>query len=227
MATASDLKSEAAVFVHGFGSTHDATWGVPGWPELMEDIGYRVVPFGLPGHGDSPVPGGTDDDTLDELLGVARREGAVSAVGFSAGSLLLLRAAVRDPGAFERLVLIGIGDGMWADPSGFSSLADTLTADEPDASTALLRQLAARAGNSIESIAAYARSAAPPPPLPSLQRVDTEVLVILGDEDTVGPADALVSALPRATLTSLPHTDHYRAPSSPEAMSAVLDFFAR
>ncbi|MFC5338509.1 alpha/beta fold hydrolase [Leucobacter denitrificans] len=222
-----DADRAPALFVHGFGSTHEATWGVPGWHELMETIGYRVVPFGLPGHGELPAPSGTDDDMLAELLAVMHESGITTAVGFSAGALMLLRAAVRSPESFTRLVLVGIGDQMWGDASGFSSLGDKLLSPEPDPSVALIRQLALRAGNSLKSVAAYAKTAAPPPALSRLKELDVETLILLGEEDTVGPADDLMAALPHATLVTLSRVDHYRAPGSAEAMSAVLDFLAQ
>jgi len=47
---------------------------------------------------------------------------------------------------------------------------------------------------------------------------------VLGEGDSAGPADALLAALPDARLALLPHVDHYRTPSTPSAMAAVLAF---
>lgn len=215
------------LFVHGFASTHAATWAEPGWHELMEEIGCRVVPYELPGHGKAPVHHGLDSELLDDLVDHARREGADSAVGFSAGALLLLRAAVYRPEAFQRLVLVGIGDGMWTNPNGFQDVGAALEGDTPDDAVALLRQLAARAGNSLASVASYARSTPPPPSFTALGGLTASTLVLLGDRDPAGPADELTSALRHGTLVPLSRTDHFRAPSSPQTMTAVLDFFTR
>lgn len=193
----------------------------------MEDIGYRVIPYELPGHGGNSALPVSDDDTVATMLAIAQREGITSAVGFSAGTMLLLRAAVQKPDVFRRLVLIGIGDQMWEDPKDFSRLADDLLSTKTDPALDLLRKLTIRAGNSIESVASYARSVPPPPSLPILEGLDAEVLILLGDEDFVRPVDRLLSALPNASLVTLAKTDHYRAPSSPNAMKATIDFFAR
>ena len=50
------------------------------------------------------------------------------------------------------------------------------------------------------------------------------VLVVLGDQDFVGPADQLVAALPDATYVELPRTDHAKTPKSFAFIDAALEF---
>jgi pimeloyl-ACP methyl ester carboxylesterase len=50
------------------------------------------------------------------------------------------------------------------------------------------------------------------------------VLVAVGDEDFVLPADRLVHALPDARLVSLRRTDHFATPESFDFIDATLEF---
>ncbi|MFU8945494.1 alpha/beta fold hydrolase [Mycetocola zhadangensis] len=214
------------LLVHGFASSYRATWGEYGWAELLDDLGYTVVPFELPGHGNSTVLASSEEETLEALCSVLERNGIRVAMGFSAGSVLLLRAAHARPDLLDRLALLGLGDAMWGD--GIHHLADRLLADHDsdEGELRLLRQIAAHAGNDLESVAAYARIAPTPPPFGALHTVTADVLVVLGDEDTVGPATRLIDSLPNADLVRLARTDHYRTASSPVAMQAVASFFS-
>jgi pimeloyl-ACP methyl ester carboxylesterase len=50
------------------------------------------------------------------------------------------------------------------------------------------------------------------------------VLVAVGDEDFVQPADRLVEALPDARLRTLRRTDHFATPESFDFIDATLEF---
>ncbi|HWK76306.1 alpha/beta fold hydrolase [Microbacterium sp.] len=217
--------TQRALLVHGFASSFEATWAEAGWPEFLADIDIETVSFELPGHGSSPLAGDTArEDVVQALLDAGRD--ADLAIGFSAGSALLLHAAIHAPDAFARLALLGIGDGMWpADGTG-KALSARLLGEDDDETTRLLRSMAASAGNRLEAIAAYARTSLGPPALTELSGLAAPVLIVLGERDTVGPTDAIISALPRASATTLPRVDHYRTPDAPAAMSAVMDFVA-
>ena len=50
------------------------------------------------------------------------------------------------------------------------------------------------------------------------------VLVVVGENDFVLPADRLVAALPDATLRTLRRTDHFATPESFDFIDAALEF---
>ena len=50
------------------------------------------------------------------------------------------------------------------------------------------------------------------------------MLVAVGDNDFVLPADRLVAALPDATLRTLRRTDHFATPESFDFIDAALEF---
>ncbi len=216
------------VFVHGLASSYESTWARYGWPELIEDLGGEAVPFELPGHGGSQIRPGDDAAAVDALLDFAAENDADTAVGFSAGSLLLLRAAARKPDAFARLVLTGVGDGMWNAGEGLRRIADAFESCEPieDPGLRMLAAMARSAGNDPKKISAFTRGVPRQPSPEALRAIEASVLIVLGDKDDVGPADVLLGNLPTARLASLPGTDHYKTPSDPRAFDAVSRFLS-
>ena len=57
-----------------------------------------------------------------------------------------------------------------------------------------------------------------------LAGVRCPVLIVVGDNDFVLPADRLVSALPDATQKTLRRTDHFATPESFAFIDAALEF---
>jgi pimeloyl-ACP methyl ester carboxylesterase len=57
-----------------------------------------------------------------------------------------------------------------------------------------------------------------------LARIDLPVLVVLGDQDFVGPADELLAALPNARFVPLRGCDHFGTPKDFRFIDAALSF---
>jgi pimeloyl-ACP methyl ester carboxylesterase len=149
-----------------------------------------------------------------------------NAVGFSAGGDLLLRMAIANPGRFERIALLGVGDNVFqdADPS---TIVDALEGDdEPeDVQARLFRRLALSTGNDTKALSAFICRPRPPLREEDLATLTCPVLVVLGDRDMVGPADRLVASLPSASLVTLAGVDHFSTPADFGAIDATLKFF--
>ena len=112
--------------------------------------------------------------------------------------------------------MLGIGDGMWThrvNPDGFE-LAD------------LVVQLLETAGNDRASVERYVKGFTEMPPLTELSKVTVPVLVVIGDRDMVGPADAMTAALPEARLVVLKGVDHYATTSNFKCQDEVLRFLS-
>ncbi|MCE4265754.1 alpha/beta fold hydrolase [Rhodococcus globerulus] len=220
------MTSSKILFVHGLASNYSNNWERSGWPDAVGEMGYEAVGFALPGHLGSTVVPGNDDDALTALLDTARTHGIDTAVGFSAGSLMLLRSAVRDPSQFRNLALLGVGDGMWNDGSGLRAIADAFESDGDieDPALAFMARTARAAGNDLGSIAEFVRAVPRQPDTGALGSIDADVLVVLGERDEVGPATNLLSALQSSTLVSLPGVDHFATSADYRALNAVTDF---
>jgi pimeloyl-ACP methyl ester carboxylesterase len=56
--------------------------------------------------------------------------------------------------------------------------------------------------------------------------VTVPALVVIGDRDTVGPADRLTAALPQARMVVLKGVDHYATTSNFRCQDEVLRFLS-
>ena len=109
--------SAPVVLVHGLGSSFEHNWGVTGWIDILESEGFEVIGHELPGHGSARVAAGGEIEAAQRLVELVTEKAPVVGIGFSAGARLTLRAAIAAPQAFEKVVLLGIGDGMWTMPT--------------------------------------------------------------------------------------------------------------
>ena len=215
------------VLLHGFASSFDHGWRQSGWVDILGDFGCQVPEIDLPGHGSSTRP----TDPLDysgvegEVLGQLP-DATTNAVGFSAGGDLLLRMAITNPGRFERIAVLGVGNNVFedADPS---VIVDALESDEEpeDVQARLFRRLALSTGNDPKALSAFIRRTRPPLREEDLASITCPVLVVIGDRDMVGPADRLVASLPAASLVTLVGVDHFSTPSDFGAIDATMRFF--
>jgi pimeloyl-ACP methyl ester carboxylesterase len=215
------------LLVHGFASSAEHNWRLPGWLDLLADCGRETIAVDLPGHGTAPKPAdpaGYQGVEAHVAAAVQGRE-PLDAIGFSAGAHVLLRLAADQPGTFRRLALLGIGRGV-LEPADPEPIVAALTS-EPDPenmSGMVFRRLADGLGNDRGALVAFLRRPQRPLTPADLARVTAHVLVVLGDQDPAGPGDGLVAALPDARLVTLRGVDHFGTPADVRCMQAVLGF---
>jgi pimeloyl-ACP methyl ester carboxylesterase len=217
------------VLVHGFASSFERNWREPGWVDLLQDEGRRVIGVDLLGHGQAAKPSDAAAYAAIEqsVVAVLPAEGQVDAVGFSMGAQLLLRAAAAAPGRFRRIVLGGVGDGVFAsaDPEPVARAIEAGQATEAAGpSGAALTHFAMAPGNDRAALAACLRRPRAPLTEAEVAAVLVPVLVVLGERDFAGPADKLIAALRDARLVSLSGTDHFGTPKDFRFVQAALDF---
>lgn len=213
------------VFVHGLGSTYQANWIKSGWADLVEAEGRTAVGHNMAGHGGAPLldpPHDTGPGRLHaqiEALG-----GKADVVGFSAGAVLSLTAAVLRPELFNKLVLMGTGDRSYT--VTLEQKRESLRASMDSPTMAGVRLAAERAGNDFEQVMASSFNTHPVPSFEEMSAVTCPVLFILGDRDFVGPVERLLDAVPDGRLVTLWRTDHFSTTQRFEAQEAVLKFLA-
>lgn len=217
----------AVVLVHGFASSYQHGWADDGWPEILADEGLEVIGGDLPGHGSSPKP--TDpsayQDLEESVLNTFRDRNQVDAIGFSLGSRILLTLATREPGRFGRLVLMGIGDNVFDQHHG-EHLAEVLengTTPE-EIGMRVFDRMAADPRNDRAALAAVMRRPAPVLNEALLGQVNCPVLLLLGEQDFVGPAERLATALPDAQLRVVSGVDHFATSKAFDAIDAAVRF---
>ena len=215
------------LLVHGFASSAEHNWRLPGWLDLLADCGRETIAVDMPGHGTAPKPAdpaGYQGVEAHVAAAVQGRE-PLDAIGFSAGAHVLLRLAADQPGTFRRLALLGIGRGV-LEPADPEPIVAALTSEpDPENVTGMVfRRLADSLGNDRDALIAFLRRPQRPLTPADLARVAAHVLVVLGDQDPAGPGDGLVAALPDARLVTLRGVDHFGTPGDVRCMQVVLDF---
>lgn len=217
------------MLVHGWGGSFATTWQRSGFTALLADAGRPVIGVDLLGHGEAPKP--HDPEAYADLtrrIVDALPEGPVDAVGFSLGALTLLDAAVDNPSRFRRLVLAGIGSNVFeSDEEATNRIIAAIESDgETDDNRArLFAQYAHQPGNDPVALAAIMRRGGKARlTAADLGALTMPILVAVGDQDFVLPADPLLDALPTAAFASLRRTDHFATPESFDFIDATLEF---
>ena len=222
------MDTPSIVFVHGFGTSHNATWVANGWTALLEDAGRDVIGIDMLGHGTAEKP--TDPDAyenIEENVLSQFPDTPVDAVGFSMGAVVLLHLAATAPSRFNRLVVSGVGKNLFERDQNFrDSIADAVetgSADSPE--LRYFAQLPEAPDANRLALAAFIRRKNPPEfSAESLSNLSTPTLVVVGENDFVFPPDQLVDALPNVKLVTLPGVDHFATPKNFGFMDAALDF---
>ena len=220
------------LLVHGWAGSFAETWKSTGMDALLEDSGRSVLGIDLLGHGESEKPHDPDAyaDMHNWLLGrIPAGTPKVDAVGFSLGALTVLRALVQEPDRFGRVVLSGIGDGVFErkGPDDNNRIVAALegTGDPSDTGAQIFANYANAPGKDKAALTAIMKRPPAEPLDPSLLgAVTNEVLVVIGDKDFAGPATRLADAFPNCRLVVLRNTDHFATPESFPFIDAVLGF---
>ena len=221
------------VLIHGWAGNFTDTWQKPGIDALLADVGREVVGLNLLGHGDQDKPHEPEAYcALPEwLLDHLPQEPVVDVVGFSLGALTTLRALIAAPERFGKIVLAGIGDGVFspADPAGNKRIVDALEgrAGDDDTFARMFANYGNTPGNDVLALTAIMKRPPADPIDPRvLNTITNEVLVVIGDKDFTAPADALAAAFPNGKLVVLRNTDHFATTESFSFIDALLDFLA-
>ncbi|HVF31503.1 MAG TPA: alpha/beta hydrolase [Acidimicrobiales bacterium] len=223
------MSGPPVLLVHGLASSFDLNWREPGWVDLLSDAGREVIGVDLLGHGeaDKPHDPAAYANVADDIAAALPDDGTpVQAVGFSMGARLLLEVASARPEAFERIVVAGIGAGVFAEGSS-EALATAIeggVVDDAHGTARLFAQFAAGSGNDPAALAAFLRRESRPLDRAKLAGVTCPVLVVLGDRDFAAPAAPLVEALPDATYVELKGVDHFATPKDFKFLDAALEF---
>jgi len=226
------------LLTHGFGATSRM------WDEQIEEFTdrYRLIPWDLPGHGESGPPRRTPtaDGLVRDMLAVLNAAAAERAVvaGLGIGGVLALRFWEAFPERVRGLVLIGTMPGLRSGPARdiwngqVGELAALLERDGLDAleggaevdprlhACPLVLAAAARAMLTRHDDGA----------LPWLARIDVPVLIVVGSEDrpNLSAARFMARTIPHAREIVIPRANHAANLHKSAAVNAAIgDFLQR
>jgi pimeloyl-ACP methyl ester carboxylesterase len=224
------------VLVHGFASSLHGNWRQPGVVDALVADKRRVIALDCRGHGRSGKPhepeayGGTK--MADDVIALMDHLGVEQAdlMGYSMGGFISLSLLLRHPERFRAVILGGIGGRVLAGNVRREGLAESMEAKDAsevtDATAKAFRVFAERSGNDLEALAAMQRSGRMAPDMSGVGQVQSPVLIVVGDGDTLAEsADKLAAAIPGAKHVVVPG-DHLTVFGKPDYTKAVLDFLA-
>ncbi|GAA3543047.1 alpha/beta hydrolase [Amycolatopsis ultiminotia] len=217
------------VLTHGWGGSAARTWRGSLLESALVDAGRTVVAVDLPGHGPGRASHDPGDyaDLAEQLSATLPSRRPLDAVGFSLGGKLLLRLAADAPGRFRRLVILGVGHNAFA-PENAELIATALLDGTPDGAPEEFRTLMTEArtsGNDPHALAAVIRRPTRLLDHAALQRIEAQVLLVVGEDDPIaGPPDELAAALPTGRLVRIPGLGHCATPAAPQVQDAVATF---
>jgi pimeloyl-ACP methyl ester carboxylesterase len=220
------------VLLHGWGGSFQHTWHGPGIDALLQDSGRMVLGIDLLGHGSAEKPHSPEAyENLGEWLleAIPKEFPVVDVVGFSLGALTVLDALLASPHRFRKVLLAGIGNGVFENTSSqrHQRIVDALegVGSVDDTFSQMFVQYAHQPGNDPVALTAIMKRPASRAITPThLSHLAHEVLVVIGDNDFAAPADALASAFAHGSLRILKNTDHFATTESFSFIDALLDF---
>ncbi len=220
-------QTRRAILTHGFASSWAHGWEQHGWPDLLAEAHVDTVPFALPGHVDSPLPPMPLSPRCAPRRCMRRTAPTSPSASRSAPPSPCTSRPAR-PTVSRRSCSSDSATAHGRDPVRTNTSQTALTDPaSDDASLALLRRAAQTSGNDLSRYRdlppRLPRTAGPAHPALHLRRrADRAGL----EDDELGPATMAATSMTNTRLQVLPGVDHWRTPSSPAAMTAVLDFLS-
>jgi pimeloyl-ACP methyl ester carboxylesterase len=223
------------VLVHGFASTTEANWVVPGWFDTLTRAGRRAIALDNRGHGAStklydPEDYHTDLMAQDVLalidhLGLGR----VDAFGYSMGARICAFLTAHHPDEVRSLILGGLGikliDGVGLSDDIALALEAPLLDDVDDPVGHQFRAFAEQTGSDLAALAACLRGSRQTLSREEARAIRLPVLIGVGTRDEVaGPAAPLAAIIPGAKVLDIVGRDHMLAVGDRIFKSGVLDF---
>ncbi|MEM8923742.1 MAG: alpha/beta fold hydrolase [Actinomycetota bacterium] len=219
------MAGNPVLLLHGFTTSANRTWREPGWIDLLTEAGREVIAPDLLGHGDADKPHEREAYArVEDLVEAELPDGPIDGVGYSAGARILLVLAARRPERFGRLVIGGMGAGLFVKREG-SPILDALEgrADGDDRVAGHFKSLAEADGNDPKALAAFIAREQPPLDRDDLARITSPTLVVIGSDDFAGPGEPLAEALVDGSCLTLPGVDHFGLPKAFAFLEKGLD----
>ena len=226
------------LLIHGFASNLDVNWVGPGWFDVLQADGRRVIAIDNRGHGASeklydPAFYGADLMARDAIrlldhLNVARAD----VMGYSMGARVTALLAIEHRDRLRSAILGGMGDGLLRGAPSADDIAEGLIADSVDdianPTAKMFRRFAEATGADRRALSACMRMQRTLVRPERLGAITTPTLVAVGTEDEVaGDPRKLVDLIPGAELLLIPRRDHNRAVGDKVYKAGVLSFLER
>jgi pimeloyl-ACP methyl ester carboxylesterase len=225
------------LLIHGFASSLQVNWVVPGWAKVLTDAGYRVIALDNRGHGQSTKSYDPGDYTPEKMAGDAAALlnylGIESAhvMGYSMGARISAFLALAEPQLVATLVFGGLGIGMVEGVGDWDPIADALLAPDPAAIEhsrgKAFRAFADQTKSDRLALAACISTSRTLLTEDQIERIAQPTLVAVGTKDDIGGSpDELASLMPHGEAFAIEGRDHMLAVGDRTFKQRVLELLS-
>jgi len=219
-------EGEPILLIHGL-IVNSSNWKKTRLYTDLLKSNYKVITLDLRGNGKSDHPhvaeAYANDAETKDILGLLKflHTGKYKAVGYSRGSIIAARLLVLDKNVIKG-VLGGMGTGFtdpnWERPRQIYEALSGKNIAEFEPMKENIKK------NGLDSVALAFMQLHQPATLPSaLAKLEQPVLIVSGDQDDFGSAEALSKMIKNSKLVSVPGT-HNTASSTAAFSEAVIKF---
>jgi pimeloyl-ACP methyl ester carboxylesterase len=223
------------LLIHGFASNARVNWVDTGWVGTLNQAGYQAITFDNRGHGKSSKlydPSfysaelmAEDAKRLIDHLGYRR----VAVMGYSMGARIAAVLTIHNPSLVCAAVFAGLAANMMTGIRDAETIAAALEADRlddiKDETARRFRIFAEQTGSDLKALAACMRASRQAASAEELQRIQVPALVVAGSlDETAGPVEPLVKAIPGARGLVIPGRDHMKTVGDRRFKEAVVAF---
>jgi pimeloyl-ACP methyl ester carboxylesterase len=226
---------EPIVLVHGFASTKDVNWVVPGWVSTLTRAGRRVIALDNRGHGQSgklydPADYHTakmaeDVRALLDHLKIDRAD----VMGYSMGARIAAFLALKHPERVRSAILGGLGiklvNGVGLPEDIAIALEAPALADVADTMGRMFRAFADQTKSDRKALAACIRGSRQVLTAEEVVQIKVPMLIAVGTADPIaGSPHELAALIPSARALDIPGRDHMLAVGDKVFKAGVLEF---
>lgn len=227
------------VLVHGFASSKEINWVLPGWVAVLKNAGRRVVALDNRGHGQSSKPHDPAAYTLPLMAGDTLalldhlKIDRADYLGYSMGGRIGMLLALRNPGRIRSASLGGIGSSIITGPGRSSHIVEALEAESADTIAdpiaRTFRLFAEQTKSDLKALAACMRGLKHQFLPEELAGCRVPVLIVRGadDDDIAGPIGNIAEIVPGCEYIEIPGRNHMTAVGDKVFKQGVVDFLDR
>lgn len=223
------------VLIHGFASNASVNWLGPGWIDVLNKAGYRVIALDNRGHGESTLyytedayrlpDMAKDVGALIEELDLARPH----VMGYSMGSRITATLAFKQGDALGKIILAGNGYNMVEGGFDSSQIRDGLLAESFEAAPTEIgrnfRFFAEQTESNLKALAACIMGGRSHIDASVFEAIANDTLVIIGEEDDIAQnGDKLASIMQNARFEPIPRRNHMNAVGDKVYKEKVIAF---
>ena len=223
------------VLVHGFASSKEFNWLLPGWVSTLTRAGRRVIALDDRGHGQSSKlydPAAYHSDLMAEDVRALLDHLSIDRadiMGYSMGARITAFLALRHPARVRSIILGGLGsklvDGVGLPEEIAVALEAPSLDDVTDPLGRTFRAFADQTKSDRRALAACIRGSRQVMTREQVAQIKAPALIAVGTKDEIaGSPEALAALMPNARALPIIGRDHMLAVGDKIFKAGALDF---